>query len=204
MKKIQYYVLLLLQPESDRHRRKRRTEEDNNDTYEVISKKKRYYSKSDPTYKSLNETPRKTMLRKTMMKERTYYKRKITALNVKCRRPEQRVTRLSDMLKTLQQKDLISSEHAAILKSMGECNVQLFKRFFLHTSHKNNNKQKHTKNSITTANNTEKTEPKKLAKKYPPLIRQFALTLYYYSPKAYKYVRSQFNLCLPHPNAIGK
>lgn len=37
---------------------------------------------------------------------------------------------------------------------------------------------------------------------YPPEIRSFAMTLQYYSSKAYEYVRNQFKNCLPHPETI--
>lgn len=39
---------------------------------------------------------------------------------------------------------------------------------------------------------------------YSQELRSFALTLHYYSPKAYEYVRSTFNSCLPHPQTLKK
>lgn len=39
-------------------------------------------------------------------------------------------------------------------------------------------------------------------KKYSPNIRLFAFTLYFYSPKAYEYLRSVFNLNLPSPRTL--
>lgn len=41
-------------------------------------------------------------------------------------------------------------------------------------------------------------------KKYTPALRKFAVTLHYYSPAAYKYVRQVFNGVLPHPRVIGR
>jgi len=38
---------------------------------------------------------------------------------------------------------------------------------------------------------------------YPPELRAFALTLQFYSSKAYDYVRQIFNKCLPHPQTIS-
>lgn len=49
-----------------------------------------------------------------------------------------------------------------------------------------------------------KIKKKPLKKKYSPGLRSFALTLYYYSPKAYAYVRKTFDTCLPHPRTISK
>lgn len=37
-----------------------------------------------------------------------------------------------------------------------------------------------------------------------PELRSFALTLYFYSPTTYNYVRKTFNKCLPHPSTIRK
>lgn len=40
--------------------------------------------------------------------------------------------------------------------------------------------------------------------KYTEEIRKFALTLRYYSPRAYNFVRNKFNCNLPHPSTIRK
>ena len=39
---------------------------------------------------------------------------------------------------------------------------------------------------------------------YSPELRSFALTLYFYTPHAYRYVRKSFDTCLPHPRTTGK
>lgn len=44
----------------------------------------------------------------------------------------------------------------------------------------------------------------KLPRQCPPELRTFALTLHFYSPKAYEYVRSKFNFILPHQKTISK
>lgn len=41
-------------------------------------------------------------------------------------------------------------------------------------------------------------------KKYSPRLRAFALTLHFYSPRAYSYVRSVFQNHLPSPSTIRK
>lgn len=40
--------------------------------------------------------------------------------------------------------------------------------------------------------------------KYSPALRKFAITLNFYSPSAYKYVRHAFNASLPHPRVLSK
>lgn len=47
-----------------------------------------------------------------------------------------------------------------------------------------------------------KKQRKKPFSKYPPGARKFALTLHFYSPAAYKYVRKMFNTSLPHPHTL--
>ena len=37
---------------------------------------------------------------------------------------------------------------------------------------------------------------------YPPALRSFALTLSFYSSKAYNFVRKTFNFALPHPSML--
>ncbi len=44
---------------------------------------------------------------------------------------------------------------------------------------------------------------KKNAGAYPKELRSFAMTLKFYSAKAYKYVRNSFDLGLPHPLVIS-
>lgn len=41
-----------------------------------------------------------------------------------------------------------------------------------------------------------------MRKQYEPELRSFALTLHFYSPRAYAFVRKKFNTCLPHPKTI--
>ena len=49
-----------------------------------------------------------------------------------------------------------------------------------------------------------KQQGKTLPVLYSPQLRSFALTLHFYSPHAYKYVRKMFDTCLPHPRTIEK
>ena len=45
---------------------------------------------------------------------------------------------------------------------------------------------------------------KSLPSTYSSELRSFALTLHFYSPHAYRYIRKVFNTCLPHPRTIEK
>lgn len=49
-----------------------------------------------------------------------------------------------------------------------------------------------------------KSNPKiPVPKVYSPELRTFALSLHYYSPAAYNYVRESFDTCLPHPKTLS-
>jgi len=43
-----------------------------------------------------------------------------------------------------------------------------------------------------------------LPRQYSSELRRFAITLHYYSPRAYSYVRQKFHTCLPHAKTISK
>lgn len=60
------------------------------------------------------------------------------------------------------------------------------------------------KNQDLITNWTKKSLGKKIPNKYSPAIRQFALSLHFFSVKAYQYVREQFNTILPHPRTLSK
>lgn len=50
----------------------------------------------------------------------------------------------------------------------------------------------------------DKATGKTLPKSYSAELRSFALTLHFYSPHAYHYVRKRFNTCLLHPRTIER
>lgn len=51
---------------------------------------------------------------------------------------------------------------------------------------------------------TKKKLGKKVPKKYSATVRQFALSLHFFSAKAYSYVRQQFDTILPHSRTLSK
>lgn len=73
----------------------------------------------------------------------------------------------------------LSHDGMYILKEFEDIPAELFKRM-----HRNV-----TQKALTKA-------------KYPPHLRCFALTLHFYSPAAYNYVRKTFQLTLPHLSVI--
>lgn len=49
---------------------------------------------------------------------------------------------------------------------------------------------------------SELSAPKRLGKQYSNELRSFAVTLHYYSPRAYQFVREAFSNRLPHPQSV--
>ena len=101
-------------------------------------------------------------------------RQKIKNLQQKLRRSKKKLENMASLNSHLQEKFVISSEQAGILHAAFD-NLQ-FSLF------------KNTKNNVTSAPS---------ARRYVDQVKKFALTLYYYSAKAYKYVRSIIPLLNP-------
>ena len=123
-----------------------------------------------------------TKLIKKLKIERT----KTNKLREKIRMSKQRVLRLqkkvnslNELIKTLKDKDLISDQVKETLEGkFSGTSKEIFQRLL---------KQKKTGKGL----------------KYTPELKSFALTLQFYSTKAYKFVRKMFNLSLPHPDVVS-
>lgn len=87
---------------------------------------------------------------------------------------------MTEVLQQLSIKNLIDADQFEILNSLGKGVSDFFQRVI--------------QGSCASP----------VSKVYSPELRTFALTLHYYSPRAYKYVRETFNACLPHANTIYK
>lgn len=101
-------------------------------------------------------------------------KKKVKKLQDRNRRLIKKVANLQEILNTCTKKCFISTENEDILNSIGVQNTEIIKRQILKS------KTGHI--------------PKL---KYSPELRAFALTLHFYSPKAYNFVRKTFSTCLP-------
>lgn len=110
------------------------------------------------------------------MEQRKSQKRakQIKVLHQKVRRLKKRIISLKLIIKDLRAKNLLSSENSVLFDNMPDIAKELQKR--------------------------------KLKKKvkYSPELRKFAITLCFFSPKGYDYVRNVFDTCLPHRSTIGK
>lgn len=91
-----------------------------------------------------------------------------------------RIFKIKSVIQELSKKNLVSNDNTyALMHEFGE-NEQLINRLF----------KKTTKSSTH--------------KKYEEEIRKFAITLHFFSGKAYNYVRRKFYNALPHPKTLDK
>lgn len=96
------------------------------------------------------------------------------------RRLKKRVEDLSAVVASLKKKQLVSDSCATLLNSVAKGVPRDVVKQLIKT-------------------NTDNKEPQ-----YSEELKAFAMTLQFYSNKAYDYVRKTFGLCLPHPRTIRK
>ena len=106
-------------------------------------------------------------------------KRKIKSLQQQLRRTKAKKQTMTDIIHELEQKLMLSSEDAENMHSKFDwLQLSLFRD---------------TRNNVSCS---------PCGRRYSDGVKEFAITLNYYSPKAYRYVRSI--LPLPHPSLIRK
>lgn len=116
----------------------------------------------------------------TLSKKLATTSKKVKVLQQKVRRQKHKLTSLRQIIFQLKEKNLINDDASEMLLD---------------------NFGKHT-NLIT--NWAKKNLGLKKDKKHSPEVRQFALSLHFFSAKAYEYVRKEFNTILPHARTLSK
>lgn len=111
-----------------------------------------------------DDTPRKTFLKKVLANTTIMYKTKIRKLQQQLRRREARIASMQTVLAALKKKNLLDDQQFHLLENFSTFNQHLLKRQI----------------------GMNKRLPK--CRKYSPELRSCALTLHYYSPRAYKFV----------------
>lgn len=106
--------------------------------------------------------------------------KRLKKLQQKCRRMNRKISSLKNVIMELKSKSLINTESVEMLCDIGLENKDFLCRYI----HK---KKGHS-----------------VAREYSPELRKFAVTLNFLSPRAYNYVRQQFDSALPHPSTISK
>ena len=111
-----------------------------------------------------------------MVEENKVLRKKLKLAQQKSRRLTKKCKSLEDIVQSLNDNGLISTECQQFLnQNISSIPKELVKRLL-----------------------------KKRNTTYPPELRSFAMTLQYYSAKAYEFVRTTFNLALPHQSQIRK
>ena len=103
-----------------------------------------------------------------------------------CQKQNQRlqatVASLTEAVIALKEKHLVGEDaYEALKKCASEVPFELFERL---------------RKKLTVSKNTKEV--------YPEPLKNFAMTLHFYSPKAYHYIRQVFNLSLPHESALRR
>lgn len=128
-------------------------------------------------------TPRKKALALKLQSSKEVVvslRKRVKTLHQSKRRLVKKVADLVHVLKALRTKFAMPEEHLLLLENMSAMNKDLLKRV------------------------EAKGNSKAVPNKYSPELRKFALTLNFYSPRAYSYVRKCFDTCLPHPRTVSK
>lgn len=137
----------------------------------------------NPVQTNSGESPTKAQLKRKLGETETQLvksRKKIKLLHQKTRRLKKKNAELCSVISALKQKNLVSENSLTVLESCAGGVSDLVKRQV-------------AKNSG---------EP--LLAQYSPTLKSFALTLHFYSPNAYRFVRKTFDTCLPHPRTLRK
>ena len=149
------------------------------ETFEHSPKKMCTVATDDHAY-PLTESPRKLKKRLDKSSEQILeLKKKLKASQQRSRRLKIKVRSLKTVVKQLREKQLISNCEEMLNQTFSGVPLEMMKRI---TSGKVSGK----------------------GRKYPPQLRSFALTLQFYSAKAYNFVRKTFNLALPHQSQVRR
>jgi hypothetical protein len=138
---------------------------------------------ADHCYGTVPDTPRKAALKRKLSRvqqQLTSSRKKVKVLLQAKRRLIKRNANLKDVITDLRKHNLLGSDSLSILEKTAGGVGDLIKRLAI------------------------KQLGKPMPASYSPELRSFALTLHFYSPHAYRYVRRVFNTCLPHPRTIEK
>lgn len=124
-------------------------------------------------------SPEKKRLRERIGYLQADFSKKLKAANRVARDQTSKLLKLREVLDDVVKNKLISAEVGEKLGLIGMPCAELLEQLF------------------------KKTQKEPLPKEYPPRLRSFAVTVHYYSPRAYEFVREPFLNVLPHPKTIS-
>lgn len=106
--------------------------------------------------------------------------KKIKLLNQTIRRQQSKITSLKSVIKILEEKHLLNEDQSSVLMGNFGKNKDLLCRL------------------------TSKNANEKLPRLYSAELRRFAISLHFFSPRAYNFIRNEFNSVLPHTRTLSK
>lgn len=116
-------------------------------------------------------------------------------------RLKKKIVSLQNIVKELRKTKAVTESGLASLQNIAELDIsQFLTRFAQNTLKKRSMTFSRKKTLLKGKQHSMNVNVRK--SKYPPALRSFAITLYFYSPKAYKYVRSKFCNALPDPRTL--
>ena len=138
---------------------------------------------TNPTTAQVNELHHELNMRdekiKSLEKKLKSLKKKLKSSQQKSRRLKKKVTSMKEIVKSLKKQDLISTSYEEMLnQAFSSVPLGLMKRMAAKKSGK--------------------------GWRYSPELKSFALTLQFYSAKAYEFVRKTFNIALPSQSQIRR
>lgn len=145
-----------------------------------IVRKTRSTSISPATRQGRLLSPGKKLLTTIYEEKLRVASRKVNRLQKSKLRAQKKIASLKNVLTELKNKRLLSSEFMELLQNISGPNKNILRR------------------------QLQKSQKVSTQRVYEPELRSFALTLHYYSPVAYNFVRSKFNSCLPHPKTLSR
>ncbi|GBM88399.1 DNA transposase THAP9 [Araneus ventricosus] len=137
----------------------------------------------DPPADNITESPTKLFYKRKVEELDDLVQirnKKIKVLQQKVRRYKTKISTLKDLISDIKSKSFMDEDAIQILATVSEVNKEFLNRQLASAK-------------ATTMPST-----------FSPELRTFALTLHFYSPRAYEYVRSTFGLSLPHQRTLSR
>lgn len=147
-------------------------------TTEVLSCSTMIHHSTSVSPERILNSPIKTRLREVHANEIKSLKRKLHLQNYNHKKMQTKLQSLKNVIKDLQKRNLITPDEGDILQHLEKGTKELIKR------------------------ELRKKQNLPVSKMYKDSLRQFALTLHYYSPKAYNYVCYKFYNSAASKNSI--
>ena len=149
-------------------------------------------------------TPRYSKKKLQRMKEKMkMMKADLRNKKKKIVRLKKKVTTLKDIVIKLRKTRALPESGLACLDSIADTDVSQFLQRFEKNMKKREAQQSGTRKRLFKAQRRNPCKKSIICKeKYPPALRSFAITLHFYSPNAYGFVRRKFCNALPDPSTL--